>query len=320
MFRRTLLAAPVALTAAPARAQGFPDRPVRLVIPYPPGGSLDVVGRAVSQRFQELTGQPLVMDNRSGASGTVAADHVAKSRPDGLTLILATSAQLSIAAALMPSLPYNPADLVPVTWLVTTPFALFASAKFGPSDLAGVLARGRAAPGTVPFGSPGGNGSLGHLALEMMSQATDTRWLHVPYRGAAPLLNDMVAGTVALTFTVPASALPMVQNGMLKPIAVAAPERTAMMPDVPSFAELGHPQVDCPLWLGVMAPKGTPQPVVTRLNEVLLETLRDPTVRANLERSGAAVTGHGPAEFAALLRTDEQRWGEVIRRGHITLD
>ena len=320
MHRRALLAAPLVL-AAPALAQTYPDRPVRLVIPYPPGGSLDVVGRAVGQRFQELTGQPLVMDNRSGASGTVAADHVAKSRPDGSTLILASAAQLSIAGALMPGLPYNPrTDLIPVTWLVTTPYALFASAKFGPTDLAGVLARGRAEPGTIPFGSPGGNGSIGHLALEMMSQATDTRWLHVPYRGAAPLLNDMVAGTVALTFTVPASALPMAQSGMLKPIAVAAPERTPLMPEVASFAELGFPQVDCQLWLGVMAPRGMPQPIVARVNEVLLETLRDPTVRATLERSGAAIAGHGPAEFAALLEADQPRWGEVIRRGNITLN
>jgi tripartite-type tricarboxylate transporter receptor subunit TctC len=319
MHRRALLAAPL-LLAAPALAQSYPDRPVRLVIPYPAGGSLDVVGRAVGQRFQELTGQPLVLDNRGGASGTLAADYVAKSRPDGLTLVLASAGQLSIAAALQPGLPYDPrTDLVPVTWLVTSPFAMFASAQFGVTDLAGVLARGRAAPGTIPFGSPG-NGSLGHLALEMFAQATGTRWLHLPYRGAALVMNDMAAGTVALTFTVPASALPMVQGGMLRPIAIAAPERSASMPDMPTFAELGLPQVDCPLWLGVMTPKGTPAPTVARLNSVLLETLRDPTVQAGLARSGATITGHGPAEFAALLEADYPRWGEVIRRGNITLN
>jgi tripartite-type tricarboxylate transporter receptor subunit TctC len=322
MNRRSLLAA--ALGAIPATApraeQAYPDRPVRLVIPYPAGGSLDVVGRAIGPKFQEMTGQPLVLDNRGGAAGTLAADHVVKSRPDGYTLILASAPQLSIAAALQPNLTYEPrTDLVPVTWLVSTPFAMFASAASGLTDLQAVLARGRAEPGKVPFASPG-NGSLGHLALEMFAQASNTQWLHVPYRGAAPAMNDMAAGTVALTFTVPASALPMVQAGRLKPIAIAAPERSPAIPDMPTFAELGLPQVDCQLWLGVMAPKGTPTSVVERLDAVLQAALRDPATRATLDRSGATITGHGPAEFARLLEADYPRWGEVIRRGNIKLD
>jgi tripartite-type tricarboxylate transporter receptor subunit TctC len=321
MKRRTVLAAALAAAPLAARAQqGFPDRPVRLVIPYPAGGSLDVVGRAIGPKFQEQTGQPLVLDNRGGAAGTLAADHVAKSRPDGLTLVLASAPQLSIAAALQPGLPYDPrTDLVPVTWLVSTPFAMFASAASGLTDLAGVLARGRAEPGKVPFASPG-NGSLGHLALEMFAQASGTQWLHVPYRGAAPAMNDMAAGTVALTFTVPASALPMVQGGRLKPIAIAGPQRSPAMPEMPTFAELGLPQVDCQLWLGVMAPKGTPAAVIERLDAVFRAALADPAARATLDRSGATVTGHGPAEFAQLLEADYPRWGEVIRRGNITLD
>lgn len=322
MNRRPLLA--LGLSALPLvrlRAQQpYPDRPVRLVIPYPAGGSLDVVGRAVGPKFQEMTGQPLVLDNRGGAAGTLAAEHVAKSRPDGTTLILASAPQLSIAAALQPNLPYDPrTDLVPVTWLVSTPFALFASASSGLADLQAVLARGQADPGKVPFASPG-NGSLGHLALEMFAQATGTQWLHVPYRGAAPAMNDMAAGTVSLTFTVPASALPMVQNGMLRPIAIAAGQRSPAIPTMPTFAELGLPQVDCQLWLGVMAPKGTPQAIVERLDTVLRAALQDQAVRATLERAGATVTGHGPAAFAAMLEADYPRWGEVIRRGNITLN
>jgi tripartite-type tricarboxylate transporter receptor subunit TctC len=322
MNRRSLLAA--ALGAAPVAAanaqQPYPDRPVRLVIPYPAGGSLDVVGRAIGPTFQERTGQPLVLDNRGGAAGTLAADHVAKSRPDGYTLILASAPQLSIAAALQPNLTYEPrSDLVPVSWLVSTPFALFASAASGLTDLEAVLARGRAEPGRVPFASPG-NGSLGHLALEMFAQATNTQWLHVPYRGAAPAMNDMAAGTVALTFTVPASALPMVQGGRLKPIAVAAPARSAAMPEMPAFAELGYPQVDCQLWLGVMAPKGTPAAVISRLDAVFQAALQDPAARAILDRSGATIASGGPAEFARMLEADYPRWSEVIRRGNIKLD
>lgn len=321
MNRRAILAALAALPAAGARAQPrFPDHAVRLVIPYPAGGSLDVVGRAVGPKFQELSGQPLVLDNRGGAAGTLAAAHVAGSAPDGYTLILASAPQLAIAAALQPNLTYDPhTDLVPVTWMVSTPFALFASAASGLTDLPAVLARGRQEPGKVPFASPG-NGSLGHLALEMMAQATNTEWLHVPYRGAAPAMNDMAAGTVALTFTVPASALPLVQAGRLKPIAIAAPQRSPAIPDMPTFAELGLPQVDCQLWLGVMAPKATPAPVIARLDALFRDALADPAARAALDRAGATIEARGPEPFAALLAADFPRWGEVVRRGNIKLD
>lgn len=322
MNRRTVLAATLAaLPVSAARSQPrFPDRAVRIVIPYPAGGSLDVVARAVGPKFQEIAGQPLVLDNRGGAAGTLAAAHVATSAPDGYSTILASAPQLSIGAALQPNLTYDPrADLLPVTWMVSTPFALFASAASGLTDLAAVLARGRAEPGKVPFASPG-NGSLGHLALEMMAQATNTEWLHVPYRGAAPAMNDMAAGTVSLAFTVPASALPMVEAGRLKPIAIAAPQRSPAIPDMPTFAELGYPQVDCQLWLGVMVPKGTPQAVIVRLNQVFQEALRDPAVRATLDRAGATIEAKGPEEFAAMLQADFPRWAEVIRRGNIKLD
>jgi tripartite-type tricarboxylate transporter receptor subunit TctC len=319
--RRTLLATPALLLATRAGwAQGFPNQPVRLVIPYPAGGSLDVVGRAVAQRFQEITGQPLVLDNRGGASGTIAADHVAKSRPDGHTLILASAPQLSIASFLQRNLAYDPrADLVPVTWMVSTPFAMFAAKNFPARDVAGVIAAGKERPGQIPFGSPG-NGSLGHLAMEMFAQASDTKWLHVPYRGAALVLNDMAAGTVALTFTVIASAKPMLDSGLLQAIAIAAPQRAPTVPAMPSFAEAGFPQVDVGLWLGVMAPRGTPPEAVARLDAVLRETLADAGVRRTLETSGATVVGEGPAAFARLLEEDYPRWGGVIRRGNIALD
>ncbi|MBR0643855.1 Bug family tripartite tricarboxylate transporter substrate binding protein [Plastoroseomonas hellenica] len=321
MLRRCLLA--LCLGAAlpqAAEAQRFPDRPVRLVIPYPAGGSLDVVGRAVGQRFQELSGQPLVLDNRGGASGVIAADHVAKSRPDGTTLILASAPQLSIASALQPNLPYDPrVDLVPITWLVSTPFALFTAAQFAPRDLAGVLAAGRANPGRIAFGSPG-NGSLGHLALAMFAQATGTDWLHVPYRGAAQVMNDMAAGMISLSFTTIASARPMVEGGQLRPIAIAAAARSPALPDMPTFAELGLPQVEVPLWLGVMAPRGTPAAIIDRLNALFLEAMADPGVQRSMAAAGATVAAEGPARFSELLEADFPRWGEVIRRGDITLN
>lgn len=318
MIRRLLMA--TLLCGAPAvQSQTFPDRPVRLVIPYAPGGALDVIGRPVAEQFQRITGQPLVLDNRAGANGTIAADHVAKARPDGYTLFMATSGPVTVAPSLMPALPYDPQrDLVPVTYLVNMPNALFAAGDVG-RDLAGVLAAGRAAPGRVSFGYPG-SGSQGHLAMTLMSQVTGTEWLTVSYRGASQVLNDMVAGTVSLTFTTYATARGLLADGRVRPIAVAAAARTASMPDVPTFAELGYPAVEVPLWAGVMAPRGTPDAVIGRLHEALSAAVTAPPVRSLMESVGADIAAQGPAEFGPMLQADLARWAEVIRRGNIRID
>jgi tripartite-type tricarboxylate transporter receptor subunit TctC len=309
----------LAMGMTSALAQSFPDRPVRLVIPYAAGGALDVIGRPVAEQFQRITGQPLVLENRAGANGTIAADHVAKARPDGYTLFMATSGPITVAPSLMPSLPYDPQqDLLPVTYLVNMPNALFAAPNMG-QDLNAILAAGRAAPGRVSFGYPG-TGSQGHLAMTLMSQATNTEWLGVSYRGASLVLNDMVAGTVSLTFTTYATARGLIADGRVRPIAVAAAARTASMPNVPTFAELGFPSVEVPLWAGVMAPKGTPDAVVARLHEALRAAVTSAPVRALMETVGADITAQGPAEFGAMVRADHARWAEVIRRGNIRVD
>jgi tripartite-type tricarboxylate transporter receptor subunit TctC len=302
-----------------ASAQSFPDRPVRLVIPFAPGGALDVIGRPVAEQFQRITGQPMVLENRAGASGTIAADHVAKARPDGYTLFMATSGPVTVAPSLMPSLPYDPQrDLMPVTYLVNMPNALFAAGNVG-QDLASVLAAARAAPGRISFGYPG-SGSQGHLAMTLLSQATGTEWLTVSYRGASQVLNDMLGGTVSLTFTTYATARGLLADGRVRPIAVAAATRTAAMPQVPTFAELGFPTVEVPLWAGVMAPRDTPDAVVARLHEALSAAVTSAPVRSLLEGVGADIAAQGPADFAAMLRADHARWAEVIRRGNIRID
>jgi tripartite-type tricarboxylate transporter receptor subunit TctC len=309
----------LALGTSHGLAQSFPDRPVRLVIPYAAGGALDVIGRPVAEQFHRITGQPLVLENRAGANGTIAADHVAKSRPDGYTLFMATSGPITVAPSLMPSLPYDPrTDLMPVTYLVNMPNALFAAGDVG-RDLPAVLAAGRAAPGRISFGYPG-SGSQGHLAMTLMSQATGTEWLGVSYRGASLVLNDMVAGTVSLTFTTFATARGLIAGGQVRPIAVAAAARTASMPNVPTFAELGFPAVEVPLWAGVMAPRGTPDAVVARLNEALTAAVTSQPVRALMETVGADIAAEGPAPFRAMVEADHARWAEVIRRGNIRAD
>lgn len=319
MLRRAFLALPLAALARGARAQGFPDRPVRLVVPYPAGGSLDAVARPLSQLFQEATGQPLVIDNRGGGNAVVGTDFVAKSRPDGTTLLMATSGPLAIARGLGTALPYDPGDVVPVTNLVSIPFTLFASARMQERTLADIVAAARARPETITFGLPG-QGSVGHLAQAMLSQATDTRWMIVQYRGASLALNDMAAGTIQLTFTTIASARPLIEAGHIRAVAVTGPRRTGAMPELPSFAELGYPQVNAPLWIGVMAPRGTPAPVIERLNAVFSAAMNNPTMRAAMAPLGADIVNDGPDAFAAMLREDDQRWGDVIRRGNIRLE
>ncbi len=307
----------LALSASATVGQTFPERPVRLVIPFAAGGALDVIGRPVAEQFQRITGQPMVLENRAGAAGTIAADHVAKARPDGYTLFMATSGPVTVAPSLFSTLPYDPQrDLLPITYLVNMPNALFAVPSAG-NDLASVLAAARAAPGSISFGYPG-TASQGHLALALMSQATGTEFLAVSYRGAALVLNDMIAGTVSLTFTTYATARGLLADGRVRPIAVAAAARTASMPNVPTFAELGFPTVEVPLWAGIMAPRGTPDAVITRLNEALTAAVTSEPVRQLMQGIGADIAAQGPAEFAAMLRADHARWAEVIRRGNIT--
>lgn len=309
----------LALGTSTALAQGFPERPVRLVVPFAAGGALDVIGRPVAEQFQRITGQPMVLENRAGAAGTIAADYVAKSQPDGYTLLMATSGPITVAPSLMASLPYDAQqDLLPVTYLVNMPNALFAAGNSG-NDLASVLAAARAAPGRISFGYPG-TASQGHLALALMSQATGTEWLAVSYRGASLVLNDMVAGTISLTFTTYATARGLLADGRVRPIAVAAASRTAAMPNVPTFAELGYPAVEVPLWAGIMVPRGTPSPVIVRLNEALRSAIAAEPMRQLMQSVGADITAQGPSEFGAMLRADHARWAEVIRRGNIRPD
>ncbi len=306
--------------ATPAGAEEFPDHPVRLLLPYPAGGSFDVVARPLAQHFLEATGQTLVIDNRGGANGMIAADAVAKAKPDGYTLFMASAGPTTIAQALYHTMAYDPrTDLVPVTGLVSMPFALFAAASFPAKSVADVIAAARAAPDTITVGLPG-NGSVGHLAAAMLAQASGTRFAMIPYRGAAQVMTDMTTGSIQLCFTTIASAKPLVDGGQLRVLAVAAPQRTSAMPELPTFAELGLPQVEASLWIGMMAPAGTPAPVVARLNALFLAALATAPVKTAMATVGADILAQGPDRFGALLRDDYPRWAEVVRRGNITVE
>jgi tripartite-type tricarboxylate transporter receptor subunit TctC len=322
MMRRIASALVVLLLASPAIAADapFPSRPVKIVIPYAAGGSLDVVARVVGQKFHDATGQALVLDNRGGAGGLIGADAVAKAAPDGYTLFMANAAQISIAPALYDKVPYDPqTDFVPITALIDTPMILFASTRFPGTTPQDLVALAKAKPGEVPFASAG-NGTVAHLAMEMLQQRAGVRFLHVPYRGAAQALGDIAGGSVDFTFTLLASARGMMEAGTLRPLAIASDARSPSLPAVQSFAELGLPGVVAPVWLGMMAPKGTPDAVVARLDHEFRAALATPEVKERLAAVGADILGYGPERFRRMIEEDTLRWRDVITAAHIKLE
>lgn len=317
----TALSTAAILFSAQGQAQtAYPDRPVRLVIPYAAGGSLDVVGRVLAEKFQAQTGQTLIVDNRGGAAGQIAADYVARAQPDGYTLLLGTAAQTSIASAYFKKLPYDPLkDLIPVSLLVNTSNIVFVSTEFPATTIAQLRQQVMAHPGEVSYGSPG-NGSVSHLATALFEERTGMKLLHVPYRGAAPALNDLAAGRISLLFTLLASAKPVLDSGKVRALAIAGPQRSPALPDVPTLKEAGIDGADSGVWIGVMAPKGTPAAIVDKLNDVIMTALQAPDLRKRLADSGADLAPMGPKEFGAMIAQDAKTWKEVVTAAHIQME
>lgn len=311
-----------ALLAAPALcgAQTHENPPIRLVIPYAVGGSMDVVGRDLAQKFQEQTGQTMIVDNRGGAAGLIGSDYVARSRPDGHTLLMATAAQITIAPALFKKLPYDPMkDLEPVTQLLNTSNLLVVSSAFPAHSVKELLSYARAHPGKLSYGSPG-TGSVSHLAAALFAQRTGIEMLHVPYRGAAPALGDVAAGRISMIFTPLATARPLLDSGKVRALAIAAPARSASLPDVPTLAEAGVANADSGVWIGIMVPKGTPADVKARLSAQISRVLAAPDIRKRLADLGADVVADGPSAFESMIRNDATVWKQVISAGHIQLE
>ncbi len=303
-----------------AAAQKYPDHAVKLVIPYAAGGSFDVIGRSIAQKFQEQTGQPLVMDNRGGAAGLIASDLVAKAPPDGYTLLLASAAQVSIAPALNEKMTYDPfSDLVPVTYALQTSNVLFVSTNFPAHNVQELVALARAKPGSITYASSG-NGSVSHLAGELFAQRFGLKLLHVPYKGAAPALTDVASGTVSLIFTTLASGKPLLDSGRIRALAIAAPKRSSAIPNVPTLSELGFPGADSGVWVGIMAPKGTPDRIVSQLHNEFVKALATAEVTERMSGLGADIVSQGPKEFKGMIKDDADIWMRVVRTGNIKAD
>ena len=295
----------------------YPARTLRWVVPYPPGASNDVVARLLAQKLTETWGQQVVIDNRGGAGGMLGADIVAKATPDGYTLLLTNPGSNAINFALRTRTPYKPEDFTPVALLGWSPIMLVTSATFPATNVAELVALAKARPGQLSGGSSGTGGSS-HLALEYFKLLTGTDILHVPYKGAAPAINDMIGGQVSMIFTTPVTAQPLIKAGKLKTLAVAGNKRLEIYPDVPTTAEQGLKGYDVLIWFGVSVPAGTPRPLVQRLNGDFGRVLQAQDIRERFAALGLEPQSSTPEEFGRIIREDIERWSKVVKAANIT--
>jgi tripartite-type tricarboxylate transporter receptor subunit TctC len=312
----------MALAAALACAQtgkaaDYPTRSVRWVVPYPPGASNDVVARLLAQKLTEAWGQQVVTDNRGGAGGLLGADIVAKATPDGYTLLMTNPGSNAINFALRTRTPYKPGDFASVSLLGWSPIMLVTSATFPAATMKELIAMAKAKPGTLSGGSSGPGGSS-HLALELFKLLTGTDILHVPYKGAAPAITDMIGGQVSMIFTTPVTAEPLIKAGKLKTLAVAGNKRLAIHPEVPTTAEQGLAGYDVNIWFGVSAPAGTPRSLILKLNGDMRRTIALPDVKERFASLGLEPHTSTPEEFDKVIREDIERWTRVVKAANIS--
>jgi tripartite-type tricarboxylate transporter receptor subunit TctC len=312
-IRASVLTVLVASSAAEAQPQGYPSKPVRFVVPYPPGGPLDTVARLLGQKVSESTKQPVVVDNKPGAGGNIGADAVAKSAPDGYTILMGAVATHAINPTLYASMPYDAQkDFIPVTQVASTPNVLVVNPSIPASNVREFIAYAKANPGKLNFGS-GSTGSAGHLAGELFKAMAGVDMTHVPYKGAAPAMNDLVGGQIQLMFDNLASSLGQVKAGRIKALAVTTARRTALAPELPTVAESGLPGFDISTWFGIFVPAGTPRDVVDRLHAEFTRALAMPDVRERMLSLGAEPVGSKPGEFAAFIRAEADKYARVIK-------
>jgi tripartite-type tricarboxylate transporter receptor subunit TctC len=307
------LAALLSLTLACASfAQDYPNRFVRFIVPYAPGGSSDVLARTLGQKLAASMGQQFVVDNRPGAGSMVGTDVAAKSAPDGYTILLSDMPH-AINPSIHPKVPYDPVkDFSPVTVIGVSPMFLFTNASFEATNLRELIALAKAQPGKLGIAS-GGTGATTHLVAELLQANAGIRLTHVPYKGAGPAIADVAAGQVPMTFTSMASAAPLVKSGRLRILGVTSPRRLAAFPDVPTFQESGVPGLTFEHWWGVMAPARTPAPVIEKLRSEIVKALDSPDVRERFTTLAVEPRTSTPDQFRALIESDLARWARVVR-------
>jgi len=301
-------------------AQTYPTKPVRILVPFPPGGPADALARLVGDRLSQAFGQPFVVENKPGAGGNIGMEQGAKAAPDGYTLTLAPTGNLTIAPSLYSKLPYDPAkDYAPITVIASVPNVLIVNPGVPAKSLAELIALAKAKPGTLNYASPG-NGSGPHLAGELLKSMAGIDIVHVPFNGVGPATTAVLAGDVQLFFAQSSAALPHVKTGKVVALGVASPRRIAAAPDLPTIAESGLPGFEVTSWYALVAPAGTPPVIVDRLHAEIAKALAAPDVREKIATLGAEPVGNTPAEFAAMQRTEAARWAKLAREANIRAD
>jgi tripartite-type tricarboxylate transporter receptor subunit TctC len=311
--RRRFLATMAALAAAPAWADTFPSRPIRLVVPFPPGGAVDFYARVVQAQLAERFGQPIVIENRPGASGMIGADNVAKSAPDGYSLLLGNIASLAINVGLYAKMPYNPVtDFTPITHTIDVNYVLVVHPSVPVHSVRELIDYAKANPGTLAFGSAG-SGSLPHLAGELFKSLTGVRMIHVPYKGGGPMVTDLLAGSVQLVIADQANLMPHVKSGKLRALAVASAKRSPGAPELPTIAEAGVPSFQAVAWNGLVGPAGMSKDVVQKINRVFVDTMAVPDIRARLLDAGLDPIGDSPDSFGRFIPAEIAKWSKIAK-------
>jgi len=305
------------LAALTASAQNFPSKPIRVVIPFVAGGSSDIVGRAIGSKFQEFLGQPAVVENKPGANGAIAAEFIAKSDPDGHTILVGSIGVFSINSALFKDLRYNPLrDFAPITLAVTTPNVLITKPALAANSMRELVDYAKKNPGKLSYCSSG-TGSSDHLTAELLSQVAGISAVHVPYKGGAACQTDIMGGQVDISFQNLGAVTNYIRGNRMKALAVTAKARNPQLPNVPTTAEGGYPDLVVTSWQAAAAPAKTPREIVARLNDAAVKALRSPEVRERMSQIGFDVVGSTPEEFGRFMREEVDRWTEVVKRGGI---
>ena len=321
MMRRTLLALAALTTLGVAQAQAnYPNKPIKLLVPFAAGGTTDLIARVIADPLGRELGQPVIVENKGGGGGAIGAAETARAAADGYHLGLATVSTTATNPAINPKIPYDVfKDFTPVVNIAATPNIIAANPQFVGQDYQSFLDEIKKNPGKHSFGSPG-TGSIGHLMMEMFMLTTGTQMQHVPYRGSGPALNDAVAGQIPLLFDNFPSTLPFVQTQRLTPLVVAAPQRLAVLPHVPTLAEVGAPGVNRMAYYGILGPKGLPQDIVQKVNLAVHKVLQDPGVRKRIEDTGSLIVASTPEQFAQEIKAEYTAYKEVVDKQKLTMD
>jgi tripartite-type tricarboxylate transporter receptor subunit TctC len=319
MIAAAALAAFAFANAASAQG-GYPSKPIRMIVPFPPGGGTDILSRLVANKLTESMGWQVVVDNRGGAGGNIGLDAAAKAAPDGYTMVMGQTSNLTINPSLYTKLPYDSLrDFTPVSVVASSPIAFMVFAKGPYRTFKELIAAGKAKPGEVTFATTG-NGTVGHLTGELIQRIAGVKYVHVPYKGSAQAFPDLLGGRLGFFLASLETAIPQMKAGTIRTLAITSAQRVPVLPDIPTVAESGYPGFETTTWYGILVPKKTPQPLVERLSAAIVKVLDSPEVRERMAANGGATIKTGPAAFDALLKSELTKWGRVIREAGVKIE